>query len=258
MTVVVFMTHSFIIAGMAKRPFKRKIKRKVGGATFWDKEYAEGGHLKLSDDAAEDFKKFTRWLERQSGKQLLNPTQSALDLGCGNGRNLHYLHDTYGMHGVGYDVSAAAIKQAKLGVDNDDLSFVVRSIAGDIACTDDSQALVLDMMSSHFLTEAERTHLRDEIYRVLKPGGWLFMKTFLRDGDLHSERLLKEFPGKEDGTYIHPVMNMPEHVYYEEELISFLEELFVVHKTYRSHKHVSHGKARKRRTISVYAEKSPF
>jgi len=242
---------------MAKRPFKRKIKRKTGGTTFWDREYAEGGHLTLSDDAAEDFMKFTRWLTRQSGKKFLNPTQGALDLGCGNGRNLHYLHDTYGMHGVGYDNSAAAIKQAKLG-DADTLRFEVRSIAGDLPCADASHTLVLDMMSSHFLSSEERTHLRDEVYRVLKPGGWFFVKTFLRDGDLHTARLLQEFPGTEEGTYIHPVMNVPEHVYYEHELISFLEERFVIHKTYRSHKHVRHGKARKRRTISVYAEKNPF
>lgn len=243
---------------MAKRPFKRKIKRKVGGTSFWDKEYAHGGHLKLSDDAGEDFVKFTRWLQRQTSKEFLNPTMSALDLGCGNGRNLHYLHDTFGMHGVGYDTSSAAIKQAKLGDTGGALHFEVRSIAGAIPLPNDSQALALDMMSSHFLSRSEREHMRDEVYRILRPGGWFFVKTFLRDGDLHTRRLLKEFPAKEDGTYIHPVMNVPEHVYYEEELMAFLEEKFIVHKTYRSHKHISHGKARKRRTISVYAQKDPF
>lgn len=243
---------------MGKRPFKRKIKRNVHGSAFWDREYAQGGHLKLSEDAADDFVKFTRWLQRQSGKMHLNPTESALDLGCGNGRNLHFLHDAYGMRGVGYDTSAAAIKQAKSGAVSEALTFEVRSIAGDLSLPDTSQALVLDMMSSHFLSKVERTHLRDEVFRVLKPGGWFFVKTFLRDGDLHSERLLKEAPAKEEGSYIHPVMGVPEHVYYEEELIGFLSEKFKIYKIYRSHKHISHGKARKRRTISVYAEKDPF
>lgn len=242
---------------MPKRPFKRKIKRKVGGASFWDKEYAEGGHLKLSDDAGEDLKKFTRWLERQTGRELLNTTMSALDLGCGNGRHLHYLNEAFGMHGVGYDISSAAIKLAKTN-GNDALMFSVRSIAGDLHLPDESQALVLDMMSSHFLNAREREHLRNEIFRVLRPGGYFLLKTFLRDGDLHSKRLLEEFPGKEDGTYIHPIMGVPEHVYFENELTEFLEEKFIVHKVYRSHKHVSHGKARKRRTIAVYAQKSAY
>lgn len=244
---------------MSKRPFKRKIKRRTHGATFWDQEYAnDGGHLKLSDDAGEDLKKFTRWLERQTGRELLNPTASVLDMGCGNGRNLIFLAETFGVHGVGYDISAAAIKQAKAASTQHNLTFETRSIAGDIPLPDESQTFVLDMMSSHFLNEKERIHMRNEVFRVLKPGGWLFMKTFLRDGDLHSRRLLKEFPTNEEGTYVHPVMGMKEHVFFESELVEFLEEKFVIHKIYRSHKHISHGKARKRRTISLYVEKSAF
>lgn len=244
---------------MGKRPFKRKIKRRTHGATFWDQEYAnEGGHLKLSDDAGEDLKKFTRWLTRQTGRELLNPTASVLDMGCGNGRNLIFLAENFGMHGVGYDISAAAIKQAKVASGKHNLSYEARSIAGDIPLPDESQTFVLDMMSSHFLSEKERTHMRAEVFRVMKPGGWLFMKTFLRDGDLHSRRLLKEFPTDEEGTYVHPVMGMKEHVYFESELMEFLEEKFNVHKVYRSHKHISQGKARKRRTISLYVEKPAF
>lgn len=244
---------------MGKRPFKRKIKRRTHGATFWDQEYAGGGdHLKLSDDAGEDLKKFTRWLQRQNGLTQLNPTASVLDMGCGNGRNLIFMAEDFGVHGVGYDISSAAIAQANKAKGSNNLTFETRSIAGDIPLASESQTFVLDMMSSHFLSEKERTHMLDEVNRVLKPGGWLFMKTFLRDGDLHSRRLLKEFPTDEEGTYVHPIMGMKEHVFYESELTEFLETHFTVHKVYRSHKHITHGKARKRRTISVYAEKPPF
>jgi hypothetical protein len=50
-------------------------------------------------------------------------------------------------------------------------------------------------------------------------------------------------------------MGVPEYVYSEAALVSFLQERFIVHKIYRSHKHTSKGRARKRRTISIYAEK---
>jgi SAM-dependent methyltransferase len=243
---------------MAKRPFIRKQKRKKHGATFWDNEYSNGGHLKLSDDAGEDLKKFTRWLMRQTQKEYLNPLSSVLDMGCGNGRNLIFLAAEFGMHGIGYDISSAAIKQAKTASVNFQLEYETRSIAGEIKLANDSQAVVLDMMASHFLNEKERIAMREEVFRVLKPGGWLFMKTFLRDGDLHSERLIKEFPTKEAGTYVHPVMGVPEHVYFENELEDFLEERFIIHKKYRSHKHILHGKAKKRRTISIYAQKPEF
>lgn len=243
---------------MAKRPFIRKQKRKQHGATFWDNEYTQGGNLKLSVEPAEDLEKFTRWLPRQKDAVHVAKGDSALDVGCGNGRNLIFLANTFGMKGVGYDISTAAIKEAKMLSGDLPISYEARTIAGDITLPDESQSIVLDMMSSHFLSASERTHLRDEIFRVLRPGGWLFMKTFLLDEDLHSARLIREYPASEPNTYIHPVIGVPEHVYSEAELIEFLEERFIVHKVYRSHKHISHGKARKRRTVSVYAEKDPY
>lgn len=243
---------------MAKRPFIRKQKRKRRGATFWDYEYTAGGNLKLSAEPAEDLVKFTRWLSRQKDVIPVHQGDSALDLGCGNGRNLIFLAQTLGVTGVGYDISTAAIKEARTLSDDLPLTYEARSIAGDIPLPGESQSVVLDMMTSHFLNANERVHLRDEIFRVLKPGGWLFMKTFLLDEDLHSARLLRDHPANEPNTYIHPVIGVPEHVYSETELTEFLGERFIVRKVYRSHKHVSHGKARKRRTISVYAEKDPY
>ena len=238
---------------MAKRKHIRH------GTAFWDHEYANrAGHLKLSTEAGEDLVKFTRWLVRETGKELLNPTSSALDLGCGNGRNLIFLAREFGMHGLGYDTSVAAIKEAESLSSEFNLSYTVRSIAGTLDVPDKSQTFVLDMMTSHILGRDERRVLRDEIYRVLSPGGYLFMKTFLRDGDLHTRRLLRDHAGKEEGTYVHPVIGVEEFVYSEDELVYFLSEKFVVHKTYASHKHILKGKARKRRTISVYAEKSPY
>lgn len=243
---------------MAKRPFIRKQKRKRHGAAFWDYEYTEGGNLKLSVNPSEDLEKFTRWLSRQKDQIPLQADDAVLDLGCGNGRNLIYLAQTFGMNGTGYDISTAAIKEATMLSKDLPITYIARSIEGDIPLPDGSQTLVLDMMTSHFLTERERSHLRDEIHRVLAPGGWLFMKTFLLDGDLHSKRLLADYPAKEPNTYIHPVIGVAEHVYSEEELVAFLGERFLIHKIYRSHKHVAKGRARKRRTISVYAQKDPY
>lgn len=243
---------------MVKRPFIRKQKRKQHGTTFWDSEYTNASHLRLSSEASEDLEKFTRWLACQKDTAPILEGESVLDVGCGNGRNLIYMAQNFGLKGVGYDISTAAVAQATTASSGLSLSYTARSIAGPLELPDDSQALVLDMMASHFLTEAERKFLRDEIYRVLRPGGFLFMKTFLADGDLHTRRLLKDHPSPEAGTYIHPVIGVPEHAYQEEELVEFLSEKFVIHKIYRSHKHVLHGKARKRRTVSVYIEKDLY
>lgn len=236
----------------------RKPKRTRHGVAFWDKEYSHAEHLALSNEASADLEKFVRWLLRETKRTLLNPTSSAFDCGCGNGRNLIMLAREFGMHGVGVDTSSAAVKEAKRLSTDLSLTYHAQSIADPLPVDNESQQLVLDMMTSHFLSADARLALRDEVYRILKPGGYFFMKTFLKDGDLHTEALLKDRPGPEVGTYIHPVIGVPEYVYGEEELLQFLGEKFIIHRTYNSHKHKSKGKARKRRTISIYAQKDPF
>jgi SAM-dependent methyltransferase len=241
---------------MARKPnFVRKKKRKVHGATFWDREYSNPEHLKLSTKESQDLAKFTRWLIRRKREDLLQSGEQAFDVGCGNGRNLLFLNHQFDLGGTGIDISSAAVAQAKAASKDKPLQYFVQGAGQSLPAETASQALVLDMMTSHFLTADERFSLREEIFRILKPGGYFFMKTFLKDGDLHTQRLLKEQPGQESGTYIHPVMGVPEYVYSEAELMEFLSERFIVRKVYRSHKHISKGKARKRRTISVYAEK---
>lgn len=245
---------------MPKKPnFTPKKKRKVHGAAFWDREYTNPEHLKLSERESADLAKFTRWLVRQKRTDILQPGLSTVDAGCGNGRNLLWLASEFGMQGVGVDISSAAIAQARRMTQTLDLGgtidYHVGSAGAPLPAADASQVLALDMMTSHFLNVDERRALRDELHRTLIPGGFLFMKTFLRDEDGHTERLLREAPGPEEGSYIHPVMGVPEYVYYESDLRAFLEERFIVRQIYRSHRHKSKDGRGKRRTISIYAEK---
>lgn len=242
---------------MAFKPnFTKKKKRKVHGATFWDREYTNPQHLKLSLSVSADLEKFIRWHERQKGiPPIFEAGLSAIDAGCGNGRNLVYLGILFGMKGIGVDISSAAIAQAKEASKELSITYHVGSAGDPLAAEDESQALAMDMMTSHFLTKEQRTQLRDELHRVLIPGGYLFMKTFLKDEDRHTVRLLKEFPGQEVGSYIHPVMGVAEYVYSEDELVAFLGEKFIIRKISRSHRHSTKGGAGKRRTISIYAEK---
>jgi SAM-dependent methyltransferase len=247
---------------MPRKPnFTPKKKRKVHGAAFWDREYTNPEHLKLSENVSGDLEKFLRWLERNKREDVIAPGTSVVDAGCGNGRNVLYLADQYAMHGIGVDISNAAVAQARraASVLGDEyaqyLQFSAQSAGAPLPVPDESQTLALDMMTSHFLTSDERAGLCDELWRTLVPGGYLFMKTFLLDDDRHTERLLADHPGPESGSYIHPVMGVPEYVYSEAELREFLGTRFIIRQVYRSHRHRAKGGAAKRRTISVYAEK---
>lgn len=228
--------------------------------TFWNKEYQTAEHLALSTTPSEDLEKFTRFVERCEGKKQLNPISLVVDMGCGNGRNLVYLNKVYGMRGVGYDISDEAIKRATTLSEGMLIKYETRSIEGDFAdIKDGSASLVLDMMSSHFLKREAREHLRDEVLRILRTGGWFFFKSFLGEGDLNAKRLLKDYPAGEgeDNAYIHPKLGVYEYVWRDAEAIrEFFEPYFEIHKIEKSHRHLDRqGRANKRRTVSAYLQK---
>lgn len=222
---------------------------------FWNREYQTSEHLTLSTAPSEDLEKFTRFLERGWKREFLNPRATVLDLGCGNGRNLVYLSQNFGMRGVGYDISDVAVKAAVVASEGLPIEYEVCSIEGELPMRDTSATIVLDMMTSHFLKKAEREALKAEILRVLRPGGWLFFKSFLADEDLNVKRLLRESPADEEGAYIHPKIGVYEYVWTEDALREFFEPDFEIHKIHKSHKHLRKGKPGKRRTLAAYMQK---
>ena len=223
---------------------------------FWDKEYKRPKHLVLSDEPAEDLEKFCRYVERRHGRALMNVTAQAVDIGCGNGRNLIYLSKTFGMRGLGYDLSKEAIVQAREAAKGLPLKFEVQDLRQPIPLPDNSCTLALDMMSSHILKKDERDALMYEVLRVLRPGGWLFFKSFLLEDDANAARMLREHPGPEDGMYIHPEIGHAEYVWTLQAIRDQYEDFFKIHKIEKSfkHRHVD-GSPWKRRTVSVYLEK---
>lgn len=223
---------------------------------FWNQEYKTSEHLALSTTQSEDLEKFVRWQERHYKHQYLNPHATVLDLGCGNGRNLIFLAENFGMRGLGFDISDVAIEHAVRESGDLPIQYEVRSIGEPLPVADESQAFVLDMMTSHFLKKREREALRSEIHRVLRPGGWLFFKSFLADEDIHTRRLLRESPADEEGAYIHPELGVYEYAWTEDGVYDFFKEGWELHKFNKSHRHIlKKGRPGKRRTFSAYIQK---
>lgn len=230
-------------------------KKHINNRSFWNKEYQEKKFLALSNKPSSDLIKFTKFLERISGKEYLNPICKVLDLGCGNGRNLIYLNQQYNVWGLGYDISQEAIDLAKKN-SSAKIMYEVKSISEPIPLADESQTIVLDMMTSHFLNLKERQLLKKEISRILKPGGWLLFKTFLIEEDRHAKKLIKQRPAEETNSYIHPKIKVAEHVYTQKELEAELGTEFIIHKKIKSYRHLDkYNKANKRRSITIYAQK---
>jgi len=194
----------------------------------WEAEYQNPKFVSLGTEAAQDVKDFAKWLKRKQkvefdGKQVL-------DLGCGIGKNSFYFAER-GANVVGYDFSQTAITAAQERADAEGLSvtFEVRSIGEALPIADNSIDIALDVMSSHALSEKERATYLSEMYRVLKPGGYVFVRTFVLDGDDNAKKLIKQFPSTEANSYTIPETGMTEHVFTESQMDDFYRDFELVH-----------------------------
>lgn len=222
---------------------------------YWEQEYRQPKFLSLSTEPQHEVLRFVQWATKEAGIDVYG--QVVLDLGCGNGRNLNYLADQYACGGFGYDISETAIVQARAAADSSwPIVYETRSIGQVMPLEDLSVDLVLDITASPSLYEGERQVYLSEIARVLKPGGHTLVRLLMIDGDRNAKNLIKQFPGPEVNTYIHPDSLIVEHVISEKEAKEFYGQYFNILEV---RKHTGYqrwsGKSFKRRYISLYLQK---
>lgn len=226
---------------------------------FWNKEYKDPGMFALSDEVSADLVKCVRWMMKEYGKDVFRPDTNVLDAGCGNGRNLLWLNETFRVGGVGYDISDEAITQAQKNAAKQQwgskLVFKVRSLDELVPLPDESVDLVIDAMSSHFLRNVERERFIKEVARVLKPQGVLFFKSFYAERDTHTRELLEKHGADEENAYIHPKLKVYEYVWTDKALEESFDTDFILMKKELSGKHHIKGKPAKRRSVVCYFEK---
>lgn len=226
---------------------------------FWNKEYKTGEHLTLSENPAEDLLTFAGWAIRNSEWDPFPQGGFVLDIGCGNGRNIGVMCQEYKMKGLGIDISEVALLQAKERfADVRGLEFKQGKIGDTLPVDKESVDVLLDMMTMHFLNEKDRKKYVKDIAKVMKPFGWMFLKTFVLESDENAKRMIKEYPtpDREHNSYIHPRLKVLEHVFTQTEIEELFAPYFVIHKMIKSYKHITkEGKPFKRRTVSVYLER---
>jgi len=104
--------------------------------------------------------------------------QKVLDVGCGQGLMLSRLKTTYGINGVGIDVSKKSISYAKKNYLNKDLEYKVAD-ATKIPYKDKSFDVVVSFDALEHIDDQKKTVT--EMVRVLKPGGKLIIYTMSKD-----------------------------------------------------------------------------
>ncbi len=214
----------------------------------WEKEYGESKLLTKENKPQSDVVRFVVWLkkiakkqkEREQVKQLekLETTTDienshVIDLGSGAGRNSFYFAEL-GASVTGLEISKTAIKIAneykisKRQFDILDIKYLHQSIGEKFPCEDNFFDIAIDVTSSNSLTEAERGVYLAETRRVLKNGGYFFVKALCKDGDENAKYLLTHFPGNEQDTYIMPELGIIERVWSKTDFMTTYEKYFTI------------------------------
>lgn len=206
-------------------------------------------------DPQADTVRFFKFLKKE--EKFVCEGKKLIDLGCGTGRNSLYATEL-GFEATGLDISKTAIRHgleyAKTrGVT---LDLKVGSIGERLIYEDGSFDVALDVTSSNSLNDAEREMYFEEMYRVLKEGGYAYVKALCKDGDTNAKELLKRFPGSESDTYILPEQKITERVWTRKDIADFYSRKFKIHHLEMKESYTTMGDRRyKRRFWICYMQK---
>ncbi len=206
-------------------------------------------------EPSQEVKNFARFLRKKTDVDFTDA--HVLDLGCGVGKHAFFF-ESLGATVIGYDIARNALQSARARVveTKSTVTFFEQNIGKPYPLPDQSIDIVLDVMSSNSLTEGERRVYVSEIHRVLKPGGWLFVRALCKDGDKNAHALLKEHPWKEKDTYLMPKSNFHERVFTEQDILALYESFLLIKKEKKHHYTRFEGVLYKRNYFVLYLQKA--
>ncbi len=164
---------------------------------LWDFEYSEGKRFgaTLSSKPSGALTRFLHDYDTES--------KSAIDLGCGNGRNSILLAKE------GFIVTAIDFSQVALDLVSEharelNLQKQIRILNHDFShrleLPTASAGLILDIFTTQALSTASRQLLYPRIEQLLKPDGYFLMYTLATDCPA-AQKLIATMPGPESGSY---------------------------------------------------------
>jgi SAM-dependent methyltransferase len=193
----------------------------------WEREYRNPKLVTKNDGPQSDTLRFLKFLKKEQKYKVEEKT--ILDLGCGTGRNSNYLADI-GNNVIGIEISKTAITLAKnrakeMGVNVD---YRLGDIGESYDIKDNSVDIVIDVTSSNSLNEKGRAIYLNEVNRVLKKGGYIFVRALCKDGNKNVKNLLKQSPGFEYDTYVIKEIGLTERVFSREDFIKMYGQFFKI------------------------------
>ena len=165
-------------------------------------------------------KTFTTLLETKIINEHLTPDSFIIDYGCGYGRTLNMLWQQGYKNSVGYDFSEGMIQRGRHTFPHLQLKV---SENNKIPHNDNSvDMVILFAVLTCIISDSRQASLMDEIFRVLKPGGTVYINDFLLNTDERNQNRYSTFD-KKYGTY--GVFELPEGAVLRHHNIKYIEKL---------------------------------
>ena len=222
----------------------------------WNNEYQDSQLVTSDVKPQKDFFRFLEWMEKNKNMEL-DSGITVLDLGCGVGRNGFYMAEKHNAIVYGWDFSEHAIEKGKKLFQHENLELSKRDITHDFPLADNSVDMILDITASNALSESGRKKYLSEMNRVLKPGGYIYVRTLAKEGDKNARGLIKKFPGVEYDTYRHPDLKVTERIFSGPDFKELYEKYFRVIRMLRKSGYQRFGKQNyKRNYWNIYIQKS--
>ncbi|MFC0877474.1 class I SAM-dependent methyltransferase [Saccharicrinis sp. FJH2] len=174
-------------------------------------------------------REFTTYLDHELVAKYLNPDSLIVDYGCGYGRTLNEFYALGYRNLIGFDYAAEMIKRGNVNYPHLDLRTCIND---KISCPSNSVDMVILFAVLTCIKEnCKQEELIAEIWRVLKPGGLIYINDFLVNTDERNMNRYDEFAAKY-GTYgifelnDGAVLRHHERTYISELTDGFNEKLF--------------------------------
>ena len=172
-------------------------------------------------DSVAPVKSFTNEIAWPQWRRFVAPAAAILDVGCGYGRTCSQLADAGYRNLIGVDISLKMIERGKAERPDLDLRFLASDT---LPFLDDSfDAVCLIAVLTCIPSNSGQRRLTEEICRVLKPGGVLFVSDFPIQKDERNQARYQQFARK-FGTF--GVFELPEGTVLRHHEIAWLDELF--------------------------------
>lgn len=156
-------------------------------------------------DSVSEKKEFSTPFQTEAFGRYVKKDHTVLDVGCGYGRTLHELQQEGFENLIGIDFAKGMIERGHQQFPGLDLRV---KESENIDLPDDSvDAVILFAVLTCIRTDEEQRQLVEEIRRVLKPGGILYINDFLLNTDDHNVPRYEKFAEKYG---IYGVFELPE------------------------------------------------